>query len=418
MSRALARKLAAPLRRWHADFRLSSLEKRIRQDPGDVDRRIAATALYCRQAAAASGDEGGEARGEFLDRARGHLEFILQATGDIDRLHGVLSHAVGPAMFYELPELTARYMRKIGLDRECLEEFDTRSEFEERATPYHLANALAVLKAAGRRDAARELFEEAVGLEWRGQRPVRWRRLEQTPAVYLEGLEHRPFWDGPCRPALAAELEAYWSEIREDLEGVCRRRQRMSGQVPAYPNLVDGGGVWDMLQLYSRRLWHEDMCALAPRTSSLLRRHLPTADVPYIHYNTEEVVVFLLAPGSRVRLHNGGSNVPINVTLGLSGCADSYIEVAGEPRPVQEGAVICFDDGSDHRVWNNGSEARWVLTVRTMHPQLVGNPGQFFSRAFTRRTCFESWDEERSYQLCGHRFPEARAPEAATNDGA
>mmetsp|Transcript_49676 Transcript_49676/g.144059 ORF Transcript_49676/g.144059 Transcript_49676/m.144059 type:complete len:412 (-) Transcript_49676:374-1609(-) len=411
MSPALARRLTAPLRRWHAELRLSILERRLRQDPHDLERRIAAAALYCRRAAADAEEP------ELLDRARGHLEFILGATGDIHRLHGVLSHAVGPAMFYRLPELTARYMRKIGLDRECLEEFDTRSEFEERATPYHLANALAVLKAAGRRGAAQTLFEEAVGLEWRGQRPVRWKRLEQTPAVYIDGLEHRPFWDGAWRPSLADHLEAHWSEILEDLEGVCRRRRRATGQVPAYPNLVDGSGVWDMLQLYSGRRWHEDACALAPRTSALLRNHLPTTEVPYIHYNTEEVVVFLLAPGSRVRLHNGGSNAPINVALGLSGCNDSYIEVAGEARPVREGSVTCFDDGSDHRVWNDGAEPRWVLTVRTMHPQLASDPGQFFSRAFTRRTCFESWDEERSFKLCGHRFPEATAPNAASHGG-
>merc|ERR1712039_347093 len=129
-----------------------------------------------------------------------------------------------------------------------------------------------------------------------------------------------------------------------------------------------------------------------PRTSALLRAQFPTADVPYIHYNTEEVVVFLLAPGSRVRLHNGGSNVPINISLGLSGCKGSFLEVAGQVRPFCDGQVLCFDDGSDHRVWHEGSEERWVLTCRVMHPGLVAAPERFFCRAFTRRTCFESWN--------------------------
>lgn len=43
---------------------------------------------------------------------------------------------------------------------ESEDEFASRSEFEERATPYHFANALAILKASGKREAAKELFED------------------------------------------------------------------------------------------------------------------------------------------------------------------------------------------------------------------------------------------------------------------
>ena len=34
-----------------------------------------------------------------------------------------------------------------------------------------------------------------------------------------------------------------------------------------------------------------------------------------------------------------------------------------------------------------------------MHPQLATEPFRFFSRAWTRRSCFETWDEERHQQL-------------------
>ncbi|CAJ1337292.1 unnamed protein product, partial [Effrenium voratum] len=123
-------------------------------------------------------------------------------------------------------------------------------------------------------------------------------------------------------------------------------------------NLVEkSDGVWDMLQLYSSRKWDEEACDLMPRTARLLQQHLPTADVPYIHYNTEEVVLFLLTPGSSVRLHNGGSNAPINLSLGLKGSSGAFLEVAGEARPFEDGKVVAFDDGSDHRVWHQGSEA-------------------------------------------------------------
>lgn len=136
-----------------------------------------------------------------------------------------------------------------------------------------------------------------------------------------------------------------------------------------------------------------------PRTTQLLQKYLPTADVPYIHYNTEEVVLFLLTPGSKVRLHNGGSNAPINLSLGLTGSTGAFLEVAGKVRPFRDEKVVAFDDGSDHRVWHDGAEDRWVLVVRVMHPSLAHEPWKFFNRAWTRRSCFEAWDVGRQEQL-------------------
>ena len=44
-------------------------------------------------------------------KTEGHLETVLDVTDDPSQLHGVLTAAVGPRRFYDLPELTARYMR-------------------------------------------------------------------------------------------------------------------------------------------------------------------------------------------------------------------------------------------------------------------------------------------------------------------
>jgi len=49
---------------------------------------------------------------------------------------------------------------------------------------------------------------------------------------------------------------------------------------------------------------------------------------------SQEVVLFLLTPGSKVRLHNGGSNAPINLSLGLTGSTGAFLEVAGKVRTV------------------------------------------------------------------------------------
>eukprot|EP00434_Breviolum_minutum_P019039 symbB.v1.2.016784.t2/scaffold1290.1/size126440/5 len=330
-----------------------------------------------------------------LGEAQRHLEVVLHKSEDPQYLHHVLTTVVGPKLFYDLPLLTSRFMRKIALHKECMEEFGSRSEFEERATAYHFANALAILKACNERQAAEEMFQEATSLQWQGKQAISWHCLEQTPAVHIDGLEHRKFWDPP--PELAHVLEENVENVRTDL---LEMQSSWRSQIPAYPNLVETSqGVWDMLQLYSSRRWNLEACDLMPRTAELLQKYLPTANLPYIHYNTEEVVLFLLTPGSKVRLHNGGSNAPINLSLGLTGSNGAFLEVSGEVRPFQDGKVLAFDDGSDHRVWHDGLEDRWVLVVRMMHPQLATEPYRFFSRAWTRRSCFETWDEERHQQL-------------------
>ncbi|CAE7438935.1 Ankrd28, partial [Symbiodinium necroappetens] len=180
---------------------------------------------------------------------------LLKASEDAEFLHQALTSAVGPRLFYQLPKLTARYMRKIALSPGCLEEFQSRSEFEERATPYHFANALIILKAAGETQAASELFEEARAVAWQGQRPITWDSLQQTPAVHISGLTHRPFWD-PTQLPLAQKLKDHFPIIQQELLAL---RQK-SVSYPAYPNLVEQSGVWDMLQLYVGRQWNEDAC--------------------------------------------------------------------------------------------------------------------------------------------------------------
>ena len=80
------------------------------------------------------------------------------------------------------------------------------AESQLKPRPYHFANALMILKAAGETqvqsaqstidalrywlgqrfsEAASELFEEARQVTWHGQRPITWESLQQTPAVHI-----------------------------------------------------------------------------------------------------------------------------------------------------------------------------------------------------------------------------------------
>eukprot|EP00403_Amphidinium_massartii_P005021 CAMPEP_0178374672 /NCGR_PEP_ID=MMETSP0689_2-20121128/2496_1 /TAXON_ID=160604 /ORGANISM="Amphidinium massartii, Strain CS-259" /LENGTH=375 /DNA_ID=CAMNT_0019994647 /DNA_START=31 /DNA_END=1155 /DNA_ORIENTATION=- len=375
----MARHIIAAARTWYTGVRLASVESKLRQDTTNQLLRRSAVALHSKQA-----ESSPELEEESLHKAQQHLEVLLDECRDVVFLHSVLTGALGPKNFYKLPKTVAKCMRRIGLDQICMEEFESKSCFEERATMYHMANALMILKAAGEKEMAKDLFEEACNLKWQDSTPISWTTFKQTPAVHISGLAHRPFWSEDLRPSTADKLEALWEHVRKDLDELLQVSRRDAGGVPAYPALVAGDGDWDMLQLYMNKQWDEAAMRLLPRSGPHLRGLLPSADLPYIHYNTEEVVLFRLTPRSKVQLHNGGSNVPINMSLGLRGCEGSWVEVAGEAKPFVEKKVVCFDDGSDHRVWHDGEEDRWVLTVRQMHPDLVKEPARYFQKAFTR----------------------------------
>jgi len=406
----MLRWLLAAAKRRYAEGQIASLTRQLNVDVNNHSLRRSVVDWHCKRA-----DVAPEVEEEALQEVKQHLEVLLRECRDVLLLHDVLCQAVGPKLFYKMPTTIAQCMRKIGLDKMCMDEFGTRSCFEERATQYHVANALNILKACGENDAAKELFQEALELEWEGKKPITWTSMQQTPAVHIGGLEHLPFWDNGRRPQLAYRLEDLWEPVQQDLNALLKVTRPDGNSIPAYPALVSGAGDWDMLQLYVNKKWDDHALALLPRSRHLLRGLLPSADLPYVHYNTEEVVLFRLTPGSKVRLHNGGSNVPINMSLGLRGCEGSWIEVAGEARPFQEGKVVCFDDGSDHRVWHDGEQDRWVLVVRAMHPDLVSEPRRYFRQAFTRRTCFESWGVPRAFELGGLDHARDSTPQAATD---
>lgn len=57
-----------------------------------------------------------------VGQAKGCCSFIIRFTlEDPQYLHHVLTMAVGPKLFYSLPELSARFMRKIALHQECMD---------------------------------------------------------------------------------------------------------------------------------------------------------------------------------------------------------------------------------------------------------------------------------------------------------
>lgn len=277
----------------------------------------------------------------------------------------------------------------IARHEESLADFERKSELEERAAVYNYETAIYLLKACGRVEEARAVFEEAVGLD-RGGGRIGWTELWQTPAVYVPGLRPvTPWWDNSELP-LAKVLADNAPMIREELGDVLVKGGELMAD-PAYPALTEAG-EWDKLSLYNDKRWDAAACKIAPRTVGLLRGALPgaAAGLPYIHHNTEEVCFFRMSAGTEVSTHNGGSNARLNLSLGLLGCEGAGIRVAGEARPWRSGEVLAFDDSCDHSAWHHGDEDRWVLAVGIMHPDLVRQP-RIFTDAGKGRTEFESY---------------------------
>eukprot|EP00397_Hematodinium_sp_SG-2012_P056607 GEMP01070023.1.p1 GENE.GEMP01070023.1~~GEMP01070023.1.p1 ORF type:complete len:148 (+),score=37.80 GEMP01070023.1:87-530(+) len=113
-----------------------------------------------------------------------------------------------------------------------------------------------------------------------------------------------------------------------------------------------------------------------------------------IVYNSEEASIFRVTPGTRVQLHNGGTNTRVNLSLGLFGCEGSEIILGGAgSMPWKDGEIVAFDDGWDHAVTHTGPEDRWVLTLGLRHPDLLDNL-HLFARAKGPRACVSPWRTE------------------------
>lgn len=385
---AAAREATSKLQRWR-------YERQLAKDPGDVVIRhklARELAVQYRRSREAGVDTRGDP--SLRQLVEEHYDVALRALQT--RPDPELTHMITMALlsvkeqaFYSV---ASRFMVELARHPICLEEFRTKSEFQERATQYHFASALNLLKVAGEAEAARLVFEEATSLRFEGDFPIQWDHLWQTPAIFLPGLRPATSWWDPAELPVASVLRENFAVIREDLEALLRDAQWPRRVLAAYPTLTVPGGRWDMLPLYNNRCWNEGVCALMPRAAELLRGQLPGAAhvprLPYIVYNSEEVTLFRTTPGTKVLLHNGGVNARLNVSLGLKGCAGAWLEVAGERREWRAGEVLAFDDSVDHAVHHLGEEDRWVLTVGVMHPDLVAQPW-IFGRCFTGHTEFE-----------------------------
>jgi len=274
----------------------------------------------------------------------------------------------------EFNSIAVEYMLALARSPVAMVEFCTKSEFQERGSSYNYAAALTMLKMEDNWEKAAEVLEEATSVEIGGMRPIGWQHVWQTPTVYIPEIgPSTPWWDVELLP-IAKVLRENYDVIKKDFDALVK-----TDAPSAYPNLISAGGTWEMITLFTRKSWDPKVCEALPNIARLLQDALPgnKAGLPNIVYNSEEVSIFRVTPGTTVLRHNGGVNARVNVTIGLRGCQGCFLEVRNERREWADGEVMAFDDSVDHAVIHEGPEDRWVLTVGIMHPQLVAQPWLF-----------------------------------------
>eukprot|EP00440_Ansanella_granifera_P028432 gb/GFBE01030896.1/.p1 GENE.gb/GFBE01030896.1/~~gb/GFBE01030896.1/.p1 ORF type:complete len:542 (+),score=91.42 gb/GFBE01030896.1/:1-1626(+) len=299
---------------------------------------------------------------------------------------------------------------------ECVQDLDTKTEFEFRCPQLRLMSYFFVIKRRG--------DEVAVQTAWthmskfrdpRGhdQPLLQWRYPQQTTAIYLTELRAKPLWqrnETPYLAQVADAMEANAAQLRQEFD-IFSVKVGLDGlaEFDAYPNLV-AQGLWKKVSLFDNETWDAKLCEHLPTACSafggLLGRRRPGTrgiHLPPLTTNTEEASFFVTDPGSHVVLHNGGSNGRLNLHICLAGCSGTELRVH-TPQGVhrhewEEGRMsIIFDDAFDHEVRHPSSAAarRVLLAVGVYHPDLLMWPG-IYARA-NHRTHYQQWSSE-SHQL-------------------
>lgn len=198
-----------------------------------------------------------------------------------------------------------------------------------------------------------------------------WPNEWHMPLVMVPGLRSQPWWEGADRPPLADFLERHYQTFESELASLRGRAWTQNDW-----HLSVGEGEWSEINLYQGNAWLDD-CELLPRTCELLKQRDevagPTPAAVEVHdvQFSNQVAIFKLQGGSRLRPHVGVANYRLYCHLGLAVPEGPRLRVgSGEPRRWEQGKAICFDDGHVHEAWHEGAEVRYVLFATFWHPDL------------------------------------------------
>jgi aspartate beta-hydroxylase len=210
---------------------------------------------------------------------------------------------------------------------------------------------------------------------WRAEDPSA--RNHGVPSLYYAPLRLLP---ASCSRAtvwnLAGIDQGPWPSL------ACTLRERIEGAAEEVANEYDNilhasrvhpdasrlvpSGAWLAAPLFDvGGCMNEEICALCPRTTHLLRSLPLCRPFGFAMFST-------LKPGTRIAAHRGSCNMRLRCHLTLRNPDGQRvaIRVGSERAYWEEGRCLAFDDSYEHEVIHQGVGERVVLAFDLWHPSL------------------------------------------------
>jgi hypothetical protein len=272
-----------------------------------------------------------------------------------------------------------KFAKKLTEHPECLKEFDTKNDLECRCKPLYTKISMLKMKNAGWLDQALELFDEAKKFEWKGEtrsygpgEAIKWDHWQHTPQIWLPGIRSMEVWprDTWADLPITKVLEDNFPTILEETQ-LALQNESSAGFSDAYRFLYEKG-QWDHVLLYNGRKFRDE-CKVFPKTCDILRKHLPSKNLPWVSDQNEQAMIIKMKKGTDVETHSGPANNILNIHLGITGdLKNAKLIVANKTYSWEEGKVLAWDGSFDHRVHClDCTEDRIIMMVRYMHPDVT-----------------------------------------------
>lgn len=172
------------------------------------------------------------------------------------------------------------------------------------------------------------------------------------------GIASKP-WHDPADFPWVAGFEDAVDKITEEAELVLKIGDRVTN----YDYVGLDGDFWKSFKFVARHKPIEENLAACPTTAALLRT------VPgYPAFR--DAMFSILDGGGIIKPHRDVSNVFLTLHLPLIAPPNGTIEVGGLKRTWERGKPLIFDSSYHHQAINPSDEARVILLVDFLHPEL------------------------------------------------
>jgi beta-hydroxylase len=172
-----------------------------------------------------------------------------------------------------------------------------------------------------------------------------------------------------------ADIEARWSEVRDELVALLDKREAIPPLADLSPDhrRIAPPGKWKSFFLQGYGYKVAENIRRCPRTAEIVSR-IPGLNSAFFS---------ILDPGAHIPRHRGVTKAILTAHLGLVVPAardQCRMQLHDRMLHWEEGRTLVFDDTFHHEVWNDTSELRAVLLIQFRRP--VGPIGRLVGGLF------------------------------------